>query len=139
MEQFKVAEEVAVAEVKEFIEYHTDEEISSDLIVKDYKAVVKAVMRGLLNLNDQDAPVLTLLKPIEKQSGGVDTAQVTFLTRVKKSQLAAISKGLDMGKESVAFSNRLMAYLIQQPTVAYLDYFGKQDMKVIEQVAGLFL
>ena len=137
--EFKVAEEVALTEVKEFIDYHLDDEIETDQVSKDYKEVVKAVMLGNLDLTDKDSPVLTLRKPIKKEGGATDTDKVTFLTRIKKSQMAALAKGIDINKDAIGFANRMTAYLIQQPAVAMLDLFGKQDMKVIDQLTGLFL
>jgi len=67
MENFKVAEDVAVTEVKAFIEYHLDDIIEEDQVKKDYKDVVKAVMRGNLILEDKDAPQLKLMSPIKQK------------------------------------------------------------------------
>lgn len=138
MKDFKVAEEVAVGEVKEFIEYHLDEEIEADQVSKDYKEMVKAVMRGNLNLEDKDAPSLILLKPIKFESGAIDTGEVKFLTRVTKSQLAAMAKGMDLQKDALSFANKITAYIIQQPSVPMLDKYGKGDIKIIDQMVGLF-
>ena len=138
MEEFKIAEEVAITELKEFIEYHLDEEIASDQVAKDYANVLKAMQRGLLDIKDMDAPVLTLKKPTTFESGAVDQTKITFLTRIPKSKLASLSKGFDIIKNPIGFANVLTCYLIQQPAVAMLDKYSKVDMKVIDQLTGLF-
>ena len=138
MKDFKVAQEVAVNEVKEFIEYHLDEEITPEQVEKDYWDVVKAVMRANLNLSDKDAPVLTLLKPIKSESGQFDSDTVKFRTRITKSQLANLAKGMDLQKDGLTFANRMTAFFIHQDSVPMLDLYGKFDMKVIDQLVGLF-
>jgi hypothetical protein len=138
MEEFKIAEEVAITELKTFIEYHLDETIDESQVAKDYKEVLKAMQRGLLNVSDMDAPVLTLKTPVKTESGTVDQDHITFLTRIPKSKLASLSKGFDIIKNPIGFANVLTAYLIQQPAVAMLDKYGKADIKVIDQLTGLF-
>ena len=138
MEEFKIAEEVATTELKAFIEYHLDETIDESQVAKDYKEVLKAMQRGLLDITDMDAPVLTLKKPILLESGTVDQSKITFLTRIPKSKLAGLSKGFDIIKNPIGFANVLTCYLIQQPAVAMLDKYSKVDIKVIDQLTGLF-
>jgi hypothetical protein len=138
MEEFKIAEEVAITELKTFIEYHLDETIDESQVGRDYKEVLKAMQRGLLDVSDMDAPVLTLKTPIKTDSGNVDQSKITFLTRIPKSKLASLSKGFDIIKNPIGFANVLTAYLIQQPAVAMLDKYSKVDMKVIDQLTGLF-
>ena len=138
MTDFVVAEEVAIGEVKAFIEYHLDETIEAEQVKKDYWDVVKAVMRGNLNIADMDAPVLKLLKPIKKEGGAIDTDEVKFRTRITKSQLASLAKGVDFVKDSLSFANRMTAFFIQQDSVPMLDLYGKHDLKVIDQLTGLF-
>jgi len=138
MKDFKVAQEVAVTEVKEFIEYHLDEEISEEQVEKDYWDVVKYVMRADLDLSDKDAPVLKLRKPIKSESGEIVVETVKFRTRITKSQLANLAKGMDLQKDGLTFANRMTAFFIQQDSVPMLDLYGKFDMKVIDQLVGLF-
>ena len=138
MKDFKVAEEVAVTEVKEFIEYHLDEEISEEQVKSDYWDVVKAVMRANLNLSDKDAPVLTLLKPIKSESGQFDMSEIKFVTRLVKSKLAILGKGLDLSKDRLTFANRMTAHSCGLESASMLDLIGKNDMHVIDQLVGLF-
>lgn len=138
MEEYKIAEEVAITELKIFIEYHLDDTIDESQVSKDYAVVLKAMQRGLLDISDMDAPALTLKSPIKTDSGAIDQSKITFLTRIPKSKLAGLSKGFDIIKNPIGFANVLTAYLIQQPAVAMLDKYSKVDMKVIDQLTGLF-
>lgn len=131
-------EEIAVKEVKAFIEYHMDEEIDEAQVSKDYWDVVKAVMRGLLNLDNIESPILTLKQPIKTEDGSIDTGSITFLTRIPASKQAAIAKGLDLNKDTLTYINRVTTYLTQLPVVAMLDKIGKVDMKVINHIIPLF-
>lgn len=144
-EQFAVAEEVAIPEVKKFIEYHRDITISENRastqyidIPKKYEAILKAVKRGLLNLSNMDAPVLTLQKPILSEGNNFDTKEITFKTRILKSKMAQIAKGFDVVGNMVGYSNIMTAYYANIESVAMLDKFGKTDEKVIDELVGLF-
>ncbi len=138
MEDFKIAEEVAITELKSFIEYHLDETIDADQVKKDYWDVVKAVMRANLDISNPDQPVLTLQKPIKREGGAIELDKITFRTRITKSQLAVLSKGADLQKDALTFANKMTAYFIQQDSVPMLDLYGKHDMRVIDQLVGLF-
>lgn len=144
-EQFAVAEEVAIPEVKKFIEYHRDITISENRastqyidIPKKYEAILKAVKRGKLDLSNMDAPVLTLQKPILSDGGNFDTKEITFKTRILKSKMAQIAKGFDVVGNMVGYSNIMTAYYANIESVAMLDKFGKTDEKVIDELVGLF-
>jgi hypothetical protein len=136
--EIKIAEEVAIQEVKVFIEYHLDEPIEADQVAKDYRETVKAVMRGNLNLTDADTPVLKLSKPLTKEDGSVYLESIPFLTRCTPNKLAQLAKGMDIQKDALAFANKMTSYYIQQPSSSILDLIGKHDYKVIQQIVGLF-
>lgn len=138
MEQFKVPEEIALNEVKDFVEYHLDKEVTKEDISNGYEDTVKAVMRGLLDISDHKAPVLTLREPVLNTDGNTSVSIISFLTRIKPTALASLSKGIDISKDQLSLVNRMTSYLIQQPAVAMLDRFGKTDYKIIQQVTGLF-
>lgn len=139
MEEFVIAEEAAIPELKAFIEYHLDETIEESRVKDDYAEVLKALTLGNLDISNIDAPVLKLKKPIMRENGIVDTDEVKFLTRVGKNKLAELARGIDMTKDSLTFANKMTAYLIQQPVMAMLDKYGKSDLKIIDKVVGLFL
>jgi hypothetical protein len=145
MEEFKVAEEVALPEVKAFIEYHLDIEISEDRssndfvdIQKLYKNILKAVKRGLLDISNPDAPVLTLKDPIKKEGGSVDTAEIKFKTRITKGTMANLSKGFDLVNNPIGFQNIITAYYTGLITPNYLNFLSKPDLGVVDEMVSLF-
>jgi|SRR5882762_2467506 len=146
-EQFLVAEEAAIPEIKAFIEYHQDIVISDDRasdqyldIPKDFRNILKAVKRGLLDLSDLDAPVLTLKKPLLSEGGNFNTEKIVFKTRITKSTLAQLTKGFDIGKNPIGFANILSTYYTGIGSVALLDKISecKTDIQTIDEVVGLF-
>lgn len=146
-EQFLVAEEVAIPEIKKLIEYHQDIVISDDRasdqfmdIAKDFKNILKAVKRGLLDLSDLDAPVLTLKKPLISEGGNFNTEKIVFKTRIKKSTLAQLTKGFDIGKNPLGFANILTTYYTGLDSVGMLDKVSdsKPDIQTIDELVGLF-
>lgn len=137
-ESFLIPEDQAIAEIKEFIEFHLDEIIEPEQVAKDYKETVKALRRGLLNISDPNTPVLKLKNPVKYENGGVDMDSIVFLTRVHPLTVANLGKGIDFQKDALTFANKMTAYIIQQPSVAMLNKFSKIDYKVIQQLAGLF-
>lgn len=144
-EQFVVAEEVALTEVKAFIEYHQDIVICDDRasdqyidIPKTYKDILKAVKRGLLNLSDPDGPVLTLKQPILSEGGNYNTNTITFKTRITKGTMAQLTKGFDISKNPIGFANILTTYYTGIGATTLLDKFGKTDMQTIDEIVSLF-
>lgn len=146
-EQFLVAEEAAIPEIKAFIEYHQDIVIADDRasdqyldIAKDFKNILKSVKRGLLDLSDLDAPVLTLKKPLLSEGGNFNTEKITFKTRITTSTLAQLTKGFDVSKNPIGFANILTTYYTGIGSVGLLDKISecKTDMQTIEEIVGLF-
>lgn len=145
-EQFLVAEEVAIPEVKAFVEYHLDIVIVDDRasdqyleIAKEFKNILKAVKRGLLDLSDTDAPVLKLKKPLISEGGNFNTEKITFKTRITKSTMASLTKGFDIGKNPIGFANILTAYYTGI-SLGELDKISqcKPDIQTIDEVVALF-
>lgn len=146
-EQFVVAESVAIPEVKKFVEYHQDITIVDDRssndfidIPKVYKNILKAVKRGMLDLSNPDAPVLTLKKPVNSEGGNFNTEKIVFKTRITKSTLANLTKGFDIGGNPIGFSNILTTYYTGLETPAMLNKVSecKTDIQTIDEIVGLF-
>ncbi len=144
-EVFAVAEEVAIPEVKKFVEYHQDITISDDRssdqfidIATKYKAILKAVKRSNLNLSDLDKPVLKLQKPILSDGGNFNTDEIKFTTRITKSKMAQITKGFDIGGNLIGYTNIMTTYYTNIGSTAMLDKFGKTDLAVIDEMVALF-
>lgn len=146
-EQFVVAEEVAIPEVKAFVEFHlditiVDDRASSDFvdIPKTYKNILKAVKRGMLDLSNPEAPVLTLKKPLTSEGGNFNTDKITFKTRITKNTMANLTKGFDIGGNPMGFTNILTTYYTGLGTPAMLNMVSecKTDIQTIDEIVGLF-
>lgn len=138
MPEFVVPEEIAIKEVKDFIEHHQDETISEEQVAIDYKETVRAVMRGLLNIQEYNAPVYKLRDPILDDQGNIVYDSIPFITRIKPLTMAALQKGVDLSKDQLKMVNIMTTYYTQLGSVALLDKLSKVDYKVIQQVTGLF-
>lgn len=148
MEEFKVAEEIAVKEVKAFVEYHQDKTIDTDRasddfvdIKKVYENMVKAVKRGLLDLQNYDAPVLTLKNPLKSDGGNFNVEKITFKTRITKATMDNLSRGFDVSNRPIGFSNILTTYYAGLDSVSILNKISessKTDIKTIDEMVALF-
>ena len=131
-----VSKEMALQEIHDFVEKYNYESKKADELEEEYPQVLKAIQKGLLVFKD-GKPFYTLLVPILTDAGAKDLETVEFRTRLKPSQLAAITKGLNVAKQQMEYTLRCLSYIIKKEKV-YLDKFDKFDYKVIEQVATVF-
>jgi hypothetical protein len=133
----KVAESIAVVEVKQFVEFHLEKTIDIDKVIEDYPEIILAVQLGLMVFNDDQVPTYTLKTPIKTVTNEIAVQKVTFQTRIIASKQAELGKGIDMKKDMLTYINKMRAYYIGQP-VAMLDKLGKFDFKVIDQTVSVF-
>jgi len=136
-ENYKVSEEVAIADVKQYVDGITDKDLKLDEVRDTYPRLVKAVMLGLVVLEDDEPPVYTLKEPVKNPAGETTITEIKFKSRISVSDLKSMGKGLDMKKDSIEFGIRCMAHLVDQP-VAILDKLGRFDYKFIEEITPLF-
>jgi len=136
--EFTVAEEVAIKEVKDLVEFYTDEEFEGYAVEDTYPHVVKASKMGLLIIGDDMVPTYKLREPIKTESGGIAVEEIKFLTRLTISQRKSLMKGLDPQKDSFELMMKSFAMIIGQP-VAMLDKLSRFDLKALEQIVTLFL
>lgn len=135
-----VAEEVAVNDMKAFAEYHLDETLTDEAVRAAYPESIKAIMKGRLDISKNDEPVYTLKKPLTSESGNFDTKVLTFHTRVPVNVMQEKAKGIDMGKDGLAFMNKIITYLVKLPSVNVLYLIDpKPDYKVLQELSGLFM
>lgn len=135
---YVVAKEVAITEVKSFVEFYLDEEIEENVIEETYPHIVKSAMLGLLLIDDNMVPKYKLREPIKTESGSIAVDEIEFLTRITISQRKALMKGLDPQKDGFELLMKSFAAIIHQP-VAMLDKLSRFDFKALEQIATLFL
>ncbi len=133
-----VSEDVAIAELKDFINPHLVTEPLEDEDVKEnYGACLRAIKEGNLTFTDGIAH-FKLKEPIKNESGEDVLSNVDFKTRIRPNELANLSKGINLSKESFQYALKCTAFIIGQPQ-AYLNKLGKFDYTVIQQLAAVFM
>ena len=125
-----VPKEAVLAELSKFVENWTFEKQEDYKLEDSYPQVIVAMMKGLVVFDDKLKPSVTLLVPLTDQDGMEVVGQIDFRTRLKPTDLAAITKGLDITKQQVEYTLRCLSYITQKER-AYLDKFCKFDYKVI--------
>jgi hypothetical protein len=140
MEKNVVAEEVAISDFKAFAEYHLDDELTEEAVKSAYPESIKAIVRGRLLLTDYDAPEYWLKKPLKSEGGNFNTESIVFHTRVPVNVMQDKAKGIDLSKDALKFSNRIIAYLTKLPSENTLYLIDpKPDYKVLQELSGLFM
>jgi len=134
-----IAKSVAIQELKPFIEYHQDRSLTDEEITDGYPDVLIAIERGMFDLSNPDAPVLTLKSPFKLENGEVVRPNITFKTRMKASVKESLFKGVNIAQEQQKYMNISKAYFCGLPTKSELDAFGKFDEKVTDQIISLFI
>ena len=135
--QYKIAEDVAITEVKVFVDDITDEDINLEEVKDKYPKLTKAVMLGLIALGE--IPLTYELKePIKNPAGDITVSQLNIKTRILPDDQKRLVKGLNMKTDKFEFGLRCMAFIVDQPT-AMLNKFGRFDYKLIEELSELFL
>lgn len=128
---------VAVIEFQKFIKFWTHEETEDWKIEDEYPQVLKAMQKGLINIDKDSKIVYTLAFPINSEEGNFNLTEISFRTRIKPSDLSRITKGLNIVKQQVEYTHRCLAYVTGEPK-PMLDRFDRFDYKVIEQISTVF-
>lgn len=136
-QEFKVAEDVAIKDVKDFVDEINDTDLDLEEVKEKYPKILKAVMLGLLVLGDEPL-TYELREPIKNPAGETTVTELTIRTRILPDNQKSLVKGLNMKTDKFEFGLRSMAYIIGQP-VAMLSKFGRNDYKLIEELTELFL
>src|SRR6184192_1122159 len=95
---YKVAEDVALQEVTEFVEFYAMNEQTEQDIRENYPQIIQAVRLGLLCLTDESAS-FSLKDPIKTESGSIALGDVQFKTRIPFSEIKKLSLGLNITKD----------------------------------------
>lgn len=139
MNDYVIAEDVAIEEVKAFIQYHTDKPTTSEKVEEKYASLLSSFMRGLLDFSKPDAPVFKLREPIKSESGEIAVESITFKTRMLSSDYQNLSRGINLEKDQFKLGNVITAHLAQLGTTAMLDKFpNKHDFKTVQEITALF-
>lgn len=135
---YKVAEDVAIAEIKEFVEYFKGVEQDETEIKTNFLYTIRALRLGLLTFDEKKTPTLILEDAIKTETGVIAVSEITFKTRLTTSEYQRILNSTDGKKNDIGLYFRTRAFLIGQP-VAMLDKFSRFDEKAIVEISTLFL
>ncbi len=132
----KVSREQAVIEIQGLIQDQNFEIVDSVTIEKDYPQLIKAVVDGKMVLGEN--PIFDLYKPILDDEGSVVKSTIEFKTRIKALDMASITKGIDMSKETYLAVVLMNCHLSGMPKGIY-NNLSKIDEKVVQQLCSIFL
>lgn len=132
----KINREQAIKEIQDLVLEHSFEQKTIDEIEKDYPQLIKAVVDGKVVLGDK--PTFDLYKPIQDDSGKDVVSKVEFKTRIKPLDMASLTKGLDMAKETYLGVVLMNCHLSGLAKGLY-NGLSKIDQKVVEQMCSIFL
>jgi len=132
-----INKEVAITEMQSFVERWTYEKPERWKVEEDYPQVLKAIEKGILVFDEDSQPIYTLAFPIKTDEGNDAVSKIEFRTRIKPTDLANITKGLNVAKQQVEYTLRCLSYITGQNRVM-LDKFDKFDYKAIEQISTVF-
>ncbi len=134
----KISEDVALKELTAFLSLHSLTPVKEAEVKEDHPLLLQAIQSGNLIL-EGDEPIYKLTQSLKgEESEEVLLDQVKFKTRIKPSQLANLSRGLNLSKDSFQYALACTAFIISQPK-GYLDKFNKLDYTVIQQLSANFL
>jgi hypothetical protein len=133
----KVEKEVALNDLETFVNKWKKKPVDSSELEESYPDVLEGIMDGLLVFNEEQVPTYRLKHPIKDDKGEVAVTDITFITRILPSQVAACGSGIDLKKDTLKFQLALTAFVIGK-TPKMLDKFSAYDYDVISQVASVF-
>jgi hypothetical protein len=137
-EGHKVAEEVAIEDLRQFLKLRKRKSMDAEELLETYPDIVEAIQLGLLTLPEDGAPTYILRDPIKGDSGEISTSQIIFKTRITPSEQRKVANGVDLKKDQLLFAHKCLAFVVGQP-LAMLDKFEEGDYKVIDQLATVFI
>ena len=139
----KVATEVAVKELTEFLKKYKSKEfrrgkLSTEKISDDYIDAIEAIEDGLLVFKD-NTPTYTLREPLfsKAEDKALVVKEVNFRTRIKEADRALIMDGLDLEKKRGTYVLKTLSYITQLSMVEIKE-LGKDDFDVLNQICSVF-
>ncbi len=133
----KVSKEVALEELKNFINKFVKKPVELNELEESYPDVLQGIMDGFVVFNEEMVPTYTLKHPIKDEKGDPAVTVINFKTRIKPSTAADIGKGLEIKKEVLLFQLKCTAYITGQ-TIGMLDKFEPYDYDAIYQISTVF-
>lgn len=133
-----MSEEVALNEMRVFLEDYLFEKLEDKRIRKDYPQVLSALISGNLVIQD-GIPVYKLKEPITTNEGDVDLDSVKFRTRISVAEKENLARKNDLREDPLGYSYSCMSFVMNLRSKAYLSKMGRYDIKVCEQLSTLFV
>lgn len=139
----KIAPEVALQELTDFLKPHMKKEfrrgkMTKEKIEDDYIDVLEAIEDGHL-VFDGKKPVYTLREPLfakaENKENVVKT--VNFRQRIKEADRALVMDGLDLDKQRGTYVLKLLSYMTQL-SMTEIKELEKEDFNVLNQICSVF-
>lgn len=144
MKKNKISEDVALAELKGFLNKYKAKEIrrgqlKDDKIKEEYIDVLEAIQDGYMVFDEKHTPTYTLRHPLTTESGDKDLAvtEIKFKSRVKPTVKADLMDGLKVETQLGKFQIRYIGY-IADLSRGEIDKLDPDDYDVIMQIASVF-
>lgn len=134
-----ISEELAIQELTAFYNNHSLIEKEENEVKDELNIALIALKNGLLKFNSNYEPVYTLKTPLLNDNGDVTMSEISFKTRIFPKDHIALSKGLNVQRDSMEYMQKCIAHLANLATPAYLNKFSKFDYTVIQQISTVFM
>jgi hypothetical protein len=139
----KVAHDVVMKELVEFLKKHKAKEfrrnkITKDSIEEDYVDVIEAMEDGLL-IFEKGKPIYTLRDPLfsKSEDKALVVKTVSFRARIKEADRALIMDGLDLEKKRGTYVLKTLSYITKLSMIEVKE-LEKDDFDVLNQICSVF-
>lgn len=144
MSSKKVTKEIAIEELKQFLQKHKAKEfrrgkMTDDLIEEDYEDVIEAIEDGLMVFDDKQKPTYTLRNPLYANAADKSLIKkdVTFRSRIKEADKNLLMDNLDIKKQMGTYTLKYISY-ITQLSIAEVKELETDDFDVLNQICSVF-
>ncbi|MES2287267.1 MAG: hypothetical protein V4547_16365 [Bacteroidota bacterium] len=132
-----VTEQMAVDSMKQIIE-KWDEKVKDDEQVRElYPDVLLAIQTGIFEIDENLKSTYKLQVPVLNDKGEESYTKVIFRTRIKPSELAKVTKGINVQKEQFQYLLNVLSFITQLP-IPIIDKLSKKDYRVLDQISTIF-
>jgi hypothetical protein len=133
-----ISEEIAEKELIDFYNHYALIPGEDTEILDELEVAKIALMKGLLQFDDDKVPTYTLKDPLKNEAGEETLSKIVFKTRIFPNEHVRLSKGLNIQKQTMEYALRCQAHLADLPSVSYLNKLSKFDYTVVQQIGTVF-
>lgn len=130
--------ETAIADIINFVAKWDEKTKTEDEILEGYPDMIDALMSGDLTIDENLKAEYRLTTPILNDKQEVAYELIKFRTRIKPTDLAEITKGMNISKQQHLYLLKCMSYITGLP-VPTCDKLTKKDYRVLDQISTIFL